>query len=156
MKTFNSNKKGYILDSYRHKLRFRIDPYAPKPWMDRWKQFKNACESGERTVYDIVKQWKSNCRLNSNNNIPLLNRSEGGIGGNNNKIHKQIRFRNYFPRDLTKRDNDIVMDQIYNTETEKWTYDELDDLICAFIKTANLHVKEECVFGCIEMIDENS
>ena len=45
------------------------------------------------------------------------------------------------------------MDRIENTTTERWTYEELDDLIDAFIKTANDNVEEECVKGCIEMVN---
>ena len=35
---------------------------------------------------------------------------------------------------------------------KKWTYEELDDLIYAFIKTANDNVEGKCVRGCIEMV----
>ena len=45
----------------------------------------------------------------------------------------------------------IILDQITNTDAEKWSYDELDDLICAFTKTFNYFVKSECVNGSIEM-----
>ena len=43
-----------------------------------------------------------------------------------------------------------------NTNIEKWTYDELDDLIFAFIKTANYNVKADCVGGYIEMRNNDS
>ena len=36
-----------ILKTHEHRLVFRIDNYAPKEYMDRWKDFKLKCESGE-------------------------------------------------------------------------------------------------------------
>ena len=52
---------------------------------------------------------------------------------------------------LNYNEKDIVLDQITNTDTEKWEYEELDDLIYAFTKTFNFILKRECVTGVIEM-----
>lgn len=52
---------------------------------------------------------------------------------------------------INYNNKDIVLNQIINTNTEKWSYDELDDLIYAFTKTFNYFVKSECVNGVIEM-----
>ena len=140
-----------ILNTHEHKLCFRIDTDAPSDYMNRWKTFKQKCESGENEY--IVEQIKGYCKLEKNKNLPYLNRCEGGMGGNNNVIHKQIRFRQIRGKNDYRylKDNAIIIDRVYNTETEKWTYDELDDLIYAFIKTANYNVQAECVRGCIEM-----
>jgi hypothetical protein len=78
---------------------------------------------------------------------------EGGIGGDNNMTHKQLRFRNSI---FGIKGNDIIFDQVINTDTEKWTYDELDDIIYAFIKTANYNVNADCVRGYIEMKNKSS
>jgi hypothetical protein len=142
-----------ILDTHEHKLCFRIDANAPPDYMKRWKTFKQKCESGENEL--IVEQIKGYCKLKQNKNLPYLNRKEGGMGGGDNKINKQVRFRDYklwskLPKYI---DNDIIIDRVYNTETEKWTYDELDDLIYAFIKTARYNVQADCVKGCIEMVN---
>ena len=53
-------------------------------------------------------------------------------------------------------DNDIILDQVDNTETEKWTYDELDDIIRALTKTFNYFVESECVNGVIEISNKKS
>ena len=145
-----------ILQTHIHKLRFKIDKDAPPEYMKRWKGFKNKCEHGENK--NIIEQWIYNCKLESNRQLPYLDRFEGGIGGNNNNINKQIRFRNgsygyKYPR---LYDEDILIDEIINTNEEKWTYEELDDLIYAFIKTSNYHVQGEYVNGYIEMVNENS
>ena len=39
---------------------------------------------------------------------------------------------------------------------EKWTYNELDDLIYAFIKTANYNIGECCVSGYIELLKKTT
>jgi hypothetical protein len=121
--------------------------------MERWIELKFLCEDGQNQF--IVEEIKNYCRLERNKNLPYLERTEGGFGGNNNMIHKQIRFRMSWSTQQKDIDNDIVMKQILNTETEKWTYDELDDLIYGFVKMANNYVKEQCVHGCIEMINKN-
>ena len=78
--------------------------------------------------------------------MPYLQQSEGGIGGCNNLIHKQIRFR----QNLVYL-NDILFD-IYNSDKEEWLLEELDDLIRAFIIIANIAICAECVNGCIEIV----
>lgn len=146
-----------ILNTHIHKLRFSIDKNAPTEFMARWKKFKTKCETGNNK--QIVEQIKYYCKLEQNKNLPYLNRSEGGLGGDNNLINKQIRFRynhSILSKSLKYNDNDIILDQIYNTDIEKWTYDELDDLIYAFVKTANYHVNADCVKGCIEMVNRNN
>ncbi len=150
-----------IFNTHIHKLRFSIDKNAPTEFMTRWKKFKTKCETGNNK--QIVEQIKDYCKLEQNKNLPYLNRSEGGLGGDNNLINKQIRFRyNYSILSNSSKsskyndnDNDIILDQIYNTDMEKWTYDELDDLIYAFVKTANYYVNADCVEGCIEMVNNN-
>ena len=144
-----------ILQTHIHKLRFKIDNDAPPEYMKRWKEFKNKCENGDNK--NIVEQWIYNCKLESNRQLPYLDRCEGGIGGNNNNINKQIRFRmgKWGDNDPRLFDEDILL-LIENNKVsvEKWTYEELDDLIYAFIKTSNYHVQAECVNGCIEMVNE--
>ena len=127
-------------------LRFKIDKDASQKYINNWIKFKNVCESGNNK--QIVKDWLSNCRINSNKDMPYLNRMEGGIGGCNNILHKQIRFRS---NQVYLIDNDIVLN-IYNSDKEEWLLEELDDLIRAFIIIANIAICAECVNGCIEII----
>jgi len=139
----------FILDTHIHKFRFRIHADAPKAYIDRWKKLKYNCEEGDNKY--VIEKMKSYCKLESNRDLPYLQRCEGGIGGNDNIKNKQIRFRMgmvIIPRYM---DNDIVFDQIYNTTIEKWSYEELDDLIYALTKTFNYFVEGEIVNGVIEM-----
>jgi len=140
-----------ILESHKHKMRFRLDKCAPPKWVSRWNELKQDCEDGENK--HIVEQIKHFCKLYSNKNLPYLERAEGGMGGGNNTIHKQIRFRWYISKTHRSwdRDNDIVLDQICGTEQEQWTYEELDDIIHGFVNMANSRLHETCVTGCIEL-----
>ncbi len=137
-----------IFNTHTYKLRFYIDNDAPRYYINRWNKFKKICESGNNIK--IAEQIKDNCKLIINKCLPILNVVEGGLGNNN----KQIRFRynwSILSNKYETFDNYIILDQIYNTDIQKWTYKELDDLIYGFIKTANNYVKENCINGCIEM-----
>ena len=93
--------------------------------------------------------------------MPYLKREEGGLGGDNNLRNKQIRFRTYFSmNDYRDRDDDIILHEIVSTKYENWTYDELDDLLRAFIKTANYNINStydyvSYVNGCIDIFNKN-
>ena len=148
-----------IIDTHEHRLVFRIDTDAPKEYIKKWKDFKLECEGGESGPSTpgpnkkILEQIKENCKLEENKKLPYLKRSEGGLGGNNNIENKQIRFRYY---ELWSKlpmyvDNNIIFDQITNGKKELWSYEELDDIIYGFIKTANYFMGAECINGYIEL-----
>jgi len=143
-----------ILNTHLHQLRFFIDKNAPSEYMKRWDKFKTKCENGDNK--HIVKTLKVYCKLTVNRELPYLERAEGGLGGNNNLLNKQIRFRhNQISFVKISDDNDIILNEIISTDNEKWTYDELDDLLRAFIKTANFYVQADCVNGYIGMFNKN-
>ena len=157
-----------ILSTHYHRLVFRIDNDAPKEYMERWEEFKFNCESGESGPSTpgpstpgpnkyILEEMKTYCKLKQNKELPYLERTEGGLGGGNNIENKQIRFRDYklWKKNPLYIDNDIIMDQIVNGENEIWTYEELDDIIYGFIKTANKIVEAECINGFIELKNKN-
>lgn len=140
----------YILETHRHTLRFRIDFDAPKKYIERWNEIKNECENSDNKY--IVEQIKNNCKIVSNKTLPYLERCEGGLGGNDNLLDKQIRFR---METSVKYDNDILL-LPENSETQKWSYDELDDIIRSFTIVLNNKMRSPCVNGCIEMMNENA
>jgi hypothetical protein len=142
-----------IPDTHIINLRFKIDGDAPQEYIDKWLKLKFKCENGENK--EIVEDWLYNCKLQSVKNMPYLNRCEGGIGGDNNLINKQLRFRE---KQLYSMyiDNDIVIDNIISSEQEKWILEELYDLIRGFRRIANNYVGADCIKGCIEMISRDS
>lgn len=134
-----------ILETHTHTLRFRIDSDAPTKYIERWKEIKRECENSDNKY--IVEQIKNNCRISSNKTLPYLERCEGGLGGNNNILDKQIRFR------MEKYENVILLHPS-NSETQKWTYDELDDIIRSFTIVLNDKMRSPCINGCIEMMNK--
>jgi hypothetical protein len=141
----------FILETHFHNLIFRIDNDAPEDYINRWKKIKFDCEEDDNKY--IIEKMKTYCKLEQNKNLPYLQREEGGIGGNDNTINKQIRFFRLYSKykHVSYNDKYIVFDKIYNTNIEKWSYDELDDLIYAFTKTFNYFVKSNCINGFIQM-----
>ena len=80
----------FILDTHKHKLIFKLHNDVPIKYINMWKKIKLDCEKGNNKY--IIEKMKTYCKLQSNKNISYLDRIEGGIGGNNNTINKQIRF----------------------------------------------------------------
>jgi len=141
-----------IPETHISTLRFKIYSNAPKECLQKWKELKDICEyNNNNENKKIVKDWLSFCNNEKIKEMPYLNRCEGGIGGDNNIKHKQMRFRQYI---YLNKDNDIIFDQIYNTIDEKWTFEEFDDLILGFIKYANNYIKGNYVDGVIELINK--
>ena len=152
-----------LLNTHNHRLVFNLDGDAPEKYIKKWNKFKIECESGDNQ--HIVEKIKEYSKLEKIKNMPYLKRQEGGLGGDNNIIHKQIRFRHIFKGQqfnggnipyYKKDDTYIIFNEIVSTDIEKWTYNELDDLIYAFIKTANYYMGTDCVSGYIELINKRS
>lgn len=115
----------------------------------RWMRLKYRFEKID-DLEILLTAWKNNCSLESNRNLPLLNRSESGLGGDNNLTDKQLRPR-FFIGDFIpfkEEDDDIIID-VFNTDLEQFSNDELLDLINAFVLMANDIVIEDCVHGCL-------
>ena len=144
-----------IFDTHHCNLRIKLDRDAPEKYICKWKKIKKQCEDGENM--DIVEEIKYYCKIESNKNLPYLNRIEGGMGGNNNKTDKQIRFRHVMINSMSfyMNDDDIVL-KVDNSDIEKWSIEELDDIIYGLIKTINKKFNTECVKGCIEFVDKKN
>lgn len=137
-----------ISKSHIHKLVFYIDPDINKKYFDNWKKLKTECESGEnKHIYDQIRYL---CHNSTNKNMPYLEKVEGGFGGHNNLINKQIRFRSWMEC-IYLKDNKIIFEVSKSTDIEKWTYDELDDFVQSFIQVANNNIGVDCVKGYIEL-----
>ena len=124
----------------------------PQNFVNNWLKFKEICECGQSKNKNIVKKWLSYCNIPTVENMPYLNRCEGGFGGNNNQTNKQIRFRDnhYFYKD------NIIVFYVFNCKNEQWSYNELNDLINGFIKCANNYLEADCVIGYIKIKPTNS
>lgn len=141
-----------ILDTHTYKLRFKLDFDAPNKYIEEWNKIKKESETTNNKYF--VEEIKSNCKLESNKNLPYLERVEGGLGGNNNQINKQIRF--IFNFNSCKLYNDILLNVLNSDlKNEKWTYVELDDILRSFIIVLNKRMSCECVNGCIEIYNKD-
>lgn len=141
-----------ILDTHIYKLRFKLDFDATEKYIKKWNKIKKESETTNNKF--LVEEIKNNCKLESNKNLPYLQRNEGGLGGDNNQNNKQIRFR--FNFNSYKFDDDILL-SVLNSDlkNEKWSYEELDDILRSFIKVLNKKMSCECVNGCIEIFNKN-
>ena len=83
-----------LVNTHNHRLVFCLDGDAPEKYIKKWNKFKQQCEGGNNKY--ILEQIKQNCKIKSNKKLQYLDREEGGLGGNDNTIHKQIRFRHIF------------------------------------------------------------
>jgi len=138
------------ISTHEYRLRFSISKTASTQTMQSWMELKTLCESGRNK--EIVLQIKEMCQLEQNQNLPYLNRVEGGLGWDNNRENKEIRFvHGFFAKFSDWFDNDIIMDNIFDTEIDTWSYEELDDLTNAFVETAESYCPNAKIRGCIEM-----
>jgi len=141
-----------ILDTHIYKLRFKLDSDATEKYIEKLNKIKEESETTDNKY--LVEEIKNKCKLESNKNLPYLQRNEGGLGGNNNQNNKQIRFR--FNFNSYKFDDDILL-SVLNSDlkNEKWSYEELDDILRSLIKVLNKKMYRECVKGCIEIFNNN-
>jgi hypothetical protein len=141
-----------ILETHIHKLCLKLDYNVLNKYKKEWEKIKEGCENTDNKY--LVEEIKEYCKLESNKNLPYLNRCEGGLGGDDNKNNKQIRFRTN--NKTTKEDDNILLYVLdSDLKIEKWTYEELDDILRSLIKVLNKKIKNECVKGCIEIYNEN-
>lgn len=116
---------------------------------DSWYHLKEQCENGEQYNKHFVKDWLDKCEIETNKNLTILDRCEGGVCDKLDK-EKQIRFRN-FKNNVHQswcHDNEIVLD-VYDSTNNVWTREEIGDLMRAFILFANEFVNAECVHGYV-------
>jgi hypothetical protein len=64
-----------ILNTHIYSLCFKLDSDAPTNYVNKWNKIKEDIEMGY--VENIVRMIKNDCKLESNKNLPYLQRSEG-------------------------------------------------------------------------------
>ena len=113
-------------------LIFRIDVDAPSDYMEQWSEFKTKCSNHDQ---DIIDEIKGHCKLENNKIMVNL---EGTCNYLVNDDYSYL------------REDDIILNGGLSVDSDKWTYEEMDDLIEGFLTTVNNHVKGECVNGYIK------
>lgn len=149
-----------LTNLYIHQIRFTLNKNVTnKKIIKKWKELKLDCET-ENNEY-IVNNINSYYKLESNKSLVYLDRCEGGIcDGQSNTKNKQIRFRYDMasvcgkPEQSLIKDNDIIFDEISNSDdnTSYWTYEELNDIIDAFM----LYIKNDVFDTYDNYISDNN
>ncbi len=140
-----------LLPNYRHQLRFCIDKDAPKKYIAIFEELKAQIENNDNNG-KVSEEIRENSKLESNKNLPILQRMEGGLGGNSNLKNKQLRYRAFPNSDL--RNSDAIIINVFHSDDgiEKWTYVELDDIVLSCLKVLNSYMGTECIHGSIELV----
>ncbi len=150
-----------LLDNYTHRLRFYIDDLSDKKHFNKFKKLKKHIEmsfsSNENFNDSILSDIKKHCILESNKNLNIIKEITcgPGLGEINNK---SLRFRvNLWDKDYyyTGIYNSIIID-VYQSDNNKWTYEELNDIMRSFTIIATDYVNKEVVRGSIELLDNNA
>lgn len=119
-------------DNYLYQLKFELNPYTPDLFKSQWFYIKYLTEYGIIDNYNFIillEFMKNNFNLESNKNLIICDSLAGGFTSQSNSFNKYFNFRlNY--NDI--HDDNIIIN-IYNSFTEKWTFQELDDIIFSFI-----------------------
>ena len=143
------------MEQYNINIKFTLCPFSCNEAKKCWKKFKESINKNFEFRDILIREWLHNCKINSNKNLPILQRLEGGMGGDDNRINKQIRFEEYnkYYSEYNKDTEHNIIFNVYNTEEEKWTLQELDDLIYGFEKC--LKERYFDVNCCIELSKYN-
>lgn len=140
-----------VKDNFDILIRFSLDSGAPNSDLVLWDSIchklfpslNGVNNSLSITKDDIFNKWKENCSLDSNRELPLLDWYDGGLGGGNTRFNKHIRpiriinpyseAREYFKAEIIMS----LADSTDEVNGEKWTLEEVQDLLKAFVKTCN-------------------
>lgn len=147
-----------VYTKFQTYIRFSLYPDASNGDVNLWDSIRHklfpSSESMNNSLSitrdDIFNKWKENCALDSNRQLPLLNHDKGGLGIDDVPIYKRIRpieptlyvpnngSREYF-RGIEREIRMRVIDGI----DEKWSLEEIEDLLTAFVKTANHYLRSD-------------
>ena len=143
------------ITDFNIQLEFSLDKYAFQKYQDKWLEIKRNVEFGENNMFnitDLLLDVKNNCTIISNRKLPLLKRTEYGLGGDSNLNDKQLRFFNDFNNEGLYVTRPIKIDMFNsNNNNDTWNLEELNDLVNAFVKAFNNIMKEECCYGKITL-----
>lgn len=76
----------------RVQIHFYLHKDTPPEYQKYWNEVLAMIDGYGPDRNEELNFWQSFMKLDSNKRLPILNRSEGGLGGDNNKTDKQIRF----------------------------------------------------------------
>jgi hypothetical protein len=113
-------------------IKYSLDINAHTDSRIRWNTFRHSIIYGEDDLRDaILYRWLCYCELERNRSLSILNSIKIGIGGTYDITGKQLLIEDYdnYPHNVIMR--------IPNNDINPWDFDDLYDLIDAFIKLCN-------------------
>lgn len=133
-------------------LSFQCNPRIPERYIEKWILIKKNIEErggGYLVKEDIYNIWRGFCELDSNKNLPDLHGHEGGIGGDDNRTDKQMRFG------VDNSGYNFITISVSHPDLgpSKWTFPELTDLVQAFVKTLNQLMGDTVCCGFIKVFE---
>ncbi len=137
---------GRVTCQNQKRLKYKLIRGAPLHVQTRWEQFyHDAIEWGsDRDA--IMNEWTRECTLNENKTLALQSRCESCLGGNENKLHKQVRGR-FDGSWSTFEDGEIgfTLNNAWSEDKEngeKWTREQAEDLRDAFLRVLLRHMSK--------------
>ena len=121
-------------------FKFKIHSNTSRCYINRWNDLKYKCEHGN--TKELAVEWLNNCKLETNRNLPFINRSGGVLGHPKKYISFRLKLVEWWQNDVF-----IVFNQIHASPPEKWELKELDDLRFAFQNLCNAYVLQTSSAG---------
>lgn len=115
----------------RIQLHFYLHKDAPLEYRNHWTELMFKL-NGKSSRIEQLEFWKSFMKLDSNKLLPILNRPETGLGGDNNVTDKQIHFNNNDPLTISHFYPYVIDILASNNTLETWSLAEVTDLKYAF------------------------
>lgn len=122
-------KLDVVCDAMEYHIRFSlarpVHSAIPEAFLQKYASLKQMCEGGSSKNEWISRAWLEKVDVPS---LPLLNRMEGGIGGDSNITDRQIRFEaagsNWYTHD------DIVLNAYHASDrSSTWSVEDLLSLV---------------------------
>lgn len=140
--------------NYLCQLKFELNPYTQDLVKSKWFYIKYLTEYGIIDNYNLIillQFMKDNFNLESNKNLIILDRLEGGFGLYLNSCSKYFSFR----LNCNDINDDYIIINIYNSQYDSWSFEELDDIIISFIKSINSFIDSNYISHSIIIKNNN-
>ena len=138
----------YLPQRFDIEIRFNIEENAPDNYKNNWIKYVNNINIKKDFCNTLCIRAKELMNIYSNKELPLLNRLEGGLGGDSNITDKQMRFTIFFRSEKSEYFITLFPYNSSNGE-DKWTFEKLGDIIQSFESVFNKDMMCECVKGLI-------
>lgn len=139
-------------NTFEFELRFSVDQIAPKKYHTLWTKFLKPLGVEWKLPNHLLEEWITTLTKNKASPVDMniLNRVEGGIGGDDNQTCRQIRPSMYnFQKIHQNNYQTLILNArpSQNLKTSLWTIEELLAYGSVFKNILSNHVfsQDDCV-----------